>query len=79
MGTQRIDGYHVRRTGAQIELSSPSREGMLGGFVLVDENGDRIPDRKYGVFGTPLRVSFRYELPVTEIDRQVFSDITSKL
>jgi len=80
IGTQKIDEYNIRRSGDRIELSpAPSREGILGGLTLVDEDGDRIPDKKYGTSGTPLRGSFRYEVPVTELDRQVFYYITSKL
>lgn len=48
------------------------------GASLVDENGDGSPDRKTRVAAS--RQGFhRWNLPITERDKQLFKDLTSRL
>ena len=48
------------------------------GASLVDETGDGLPDRKTRVAAS--RQGFhRWNLPITEKDKQIFKDLTSRL
>lgn len=75
-GTQRIDGYVVRKSwDNQTELyPAPGRSDA----VLVDENNDGTPDRKYTSIASR-QGYWRHDLPITEKDRQVFRNIVSRL
>ncbi|HLC76639.1 MAG TPA: hypothetical protein VJH04_00375 [archaeon] len=74
MGTERFDGYSLRR-GSRTEIAPIGLDAC--NRMLIDNNGDGIPDRKYGIVAG--RVGrFIYDLPVTESDREIFLDVLSK-
>ena len=76
IGTQKVDEYLVRKTmdGQTILLPAPGYSNA----VLVDENSDGLLDRKYTTIASRQGL-FTHDLLITEQDRKVFSDITSKL
>ncbi len=77
IGTQRVDGYLVRKTiDGQTMLSPAPNYGNSG--VLVDNNNDGILDRKYTIVASRQGLHI-HDLPITDQDRQVFSYVTSKL
>lgn len=69
-----IDGYNMNRFGWDTRISGPGIEG-----TLVDYDNDRIPDRKYIFAGGGFHGGIRIDKPITERDKQIFYDVTSKL
>ena len=76
IGTQKVDGYLVRKTIVGQTILSPAPG--YSNAVLVDEDSDGLLDRKYATVASRQGL-FTHDLPITEQDRRVFSDITSKL
>lgn len=76
IGDQRVDGYIVSKT-----VDGQTRVSPAPGYsnaVLVDENNDGSVDRKYATVASRQGL-FNHDLSINSQDRQVFSDITSRL
>jgi len=74
-GTQRVDGYTVRKTYGQTEVW-PAPDYTQA--TLVDINNDGIPDRKY-THTISRQGAWSHDFPITEKDKKIFFDITSRL
>lgn len=73
---QYIGDYIVNKGRDRTTVSAQFNNPYSG--ILVDKNNDGMPDRKYSVIASR-QGRFVHDLPITEQDRQIFSDITSKL
>ena len=71
---KRIGEYTTNRFGGARELWGPGIAGKL-----VDDNNDRLPDRKYLTVGGGVHGCVGIERPITEQDKQLFYDIVLQL
>ena len=74
-GTQRVDGYIVRKTDGQTEVW-PAPDYTHA--TLLDTNNDGILDRKY-THTVSRQGVWPHDFPITEKDKRLFKDIVSKL
>ena len=74
-GIQRIDGYTIRKTYGLTEVW-PAPDYTKAS--LVDNNNDGIPDRKY-TYTASRQGIWPHDFPITEKDKEIFSDIVSRL
>ena len=76
-----LPAQYTQRVGYQPSYPSARNKSTVEfdiGASLVDENGDGSPDRKTWVVAS--RQGFhRWNLPITERDKQIFKDLTSRL
>ena len=75
-GIQNVDGYKVRKIGDKTELWSALGHSS---WIIVDEDNDGVPDRKYLVAGGGFHGTIAVDSPLTNQDYRVFRDITSRL